>query len=235
MRLEAVSIVLPCFDEVDNLAEAVRAAHRAGRLAAGRHEVIVVDDGSSDGTGELARRLAAGDPRVRLVVHAENRGYGAALRSGIAAASMPWIFLTDADLQFNLSDLRRLVSYADDFDLVAGRRVNRRDPPLRRLNAAAWNWLVRRVYDVPLHDVDCAFKLVRHDLLERIELTSSGATISTELILACVKAGARIAEVEVEHLPRIAGKPTGNNPQVVVRAFRELVRLRERAPAVTSS
>jgi glycosyltransferase involved in cell wall biosynthesis len=233
--LPGLSIVLPAFNEVDNLAEAVREANRAGRLTAGRHEVIVVDDGSADGTGVLAATLAAGDPRVRVVSHDVNRGYGTALRSGIEAAEMPWIFLTDADLQFNLGDLRKFVRFTADHDLIVGRRLRRRDPVPRRVNAAAWNWLVRRIFHVPVHDVDCAFKLVRRDLLENVELISTGATISTELVVGCLAAGGKLVEVGVDHLPRVAGKQSGANPQVVVHAFRELARLRERTAVASSA
>lgn len=235
MRLPGVSIVLPCFDEVENVATAVREAHRAGRLTAHRHEVLVVDDGSTDGTRAVAEELAANDPRVRLVVHDVNRGYGAALRSGIDAATMPWVFLTDADLQFNLTDLRSFISYTPDYNLIVGRRLERSDPVSRRVNAAAWNWLVRRIFHVPVHDVDCAFKLIQRDLLEQVELTSTGAAISIELLIGCLAAGGRLLEVGVEHLPRKAGKQSGANPFVVMHAFRELVKLRERGPATVAS
>jgi glycosyltransferase involved in cell wall biosynthesis len=232
MRLPGVSIVLPCLNEVDNLGEAVREANKAGKLTAYRHEVIVVDDGSTDGTGALAAEIAARDPHLRVVSHEINRGYGSALRSGIAAATMPWVFLTDADLQFNLEDLGGFVEHTHDHSLIVGRRIKRRDPMARRINAAAWNWLVRRIFHVPVHDVDCAFKLIRRDILTRVELVSSGAAISIELIVGCLAAGAELLEIGVEHLPRAAGKQSGANPQVVMRAFRELVKLRERGPAV---
>jgi glycosyltransferase involved in cell wall biosynthesis len=224
--LPGVSIVLPCFDEEANVAAAVRMACRAGQMNAQLYEVIVVDDGSRDGTGAVATRLAAGDPHVHVVSHSRNRGYGAALRTGIEAARQPWVLLTDADLQFDLVDLAGFVPLAEDHDLVAGYRIQRNDPRRRRWAAAVWNQLVDRALGVGVRDVDCAFKLIRRDLLEQIELTSSGAAISAELLARSRARGARICERGVRHLPRNAGRQSGLRPRVVVRASAELLRLR---------
>ena len=224
--LPGVSIVLPCHDEEANVAAAVRMACRAGRMNAHAYEVIVVDDGSRDATNAVATRLAAGDPHVHVVAHPRNRGYGAALRTGIAAAVQPWVLLTDADLQFDLVDLAGFVPLADDHDLIAGYRRQRNDPRRRRLAAAAWNRLVSRSLGLHVRDVDCAFKLVRRELLEELELTSSGAAISAELLARSRAEGARICERGVRHLPRNAGRQSGLRPGVVVRASAELLRLR---------
>jgi glycosyltransferase involved in cell wall biosynthesis len=221
--LEGVSIVLPCHNEEANVAAAVRMAGRMNALA---YEVIVVDDGSRDGTNAVATRLAAGDPHVHVVAHPRNRGYGAALRTGIAAAHQPWLLLTDADLQFDLVDLAGFVPLAADHDVIAGYRRVRNDPRRRRAAAAVWNRLVDWTLGLGVRDVDCAFKLVRRALLEEIELTSSGAVISAELLARSRMAGARICERDVRHLPRNAGRQSGLRLRVVVRASAELLRLR---------
>jgi 4-amino-4-deoxy-L-arabinose transferase-like glycosyltransferase len=223
--LPGVSVVLPCFDEAENVAEAIRAAIEAGAASAERCEIVVVDDGSSDGTGRIAAACAAADPRVRIVAHERNRGYGEALRSGLQAASMPWILLTDADLQFDLGQLAELVPLTAEADLIVGRRVQRRDPAIRRLNAGLWNRLVRSRFRLPVRDVDCAFKLVRAEYVRDVELRARGALISTELVVRAVAAGARVRELGVRHLPRTAGEQSGANPRVVARAFRELVQM----------
>jgi glycosyltransferase involved in cell wall biosynthesis len=224
--LEGLSIILPCFNEAANVARAIEHAAGAAEATSRAYEIIVVDDGSADDTAEVAAQFARRDERVRLHVHTTNRGYGAALRTGIRAARMPWILLTDADLQFDLRELQDFLPYANDADLLIGWRILRQDPVARRINAAAWNWLVRRVFQVPVRDVDCAFKLARRERLQSIELASSGAMISTELLVKCVAAGARLRELGVHHRPRVAGAPTGAKPRVVLTAFRELAELR---------
>lgn len=224
--LTGLSVVLPAFDEEENIADAIRYALGAAARCAHEYEVVVVDDGSADATAEIAARFVEADRHVRLVVHAGNRGYGDAVRSGIKAARMDWVLLTDADLQFDLRELEDFLPSARRADIVVGWRILRQDPINRRLNAAAWNWLVRSMFHLPVKDVDCAFKLVRRDLLTACELTSAGAMISTELLVKCLASGARLEELGVHHRARVAGEQSGASPRVVLRAFGELARLR---------
>jgi glycosyltransferase involved in cell wall biosynthesis len=228
VSLSSVSIVVPCFNEEPNVAAVVEDARRAAEQNAVWHEIIVVDDGSSDHTREVAEAIAARDPNVRVVVHERNRGYGAAVRSGIAASRWEWVLLTDGDLQFDLSELPRLVARTADAELVAGYRIDRADPLPRRLAAAAWNGLMRRTFDIPVRDVDCAFKLMRGSAVRALDLRSDGAMISTELVVRGWQAGWAIAEVGVHHRPRVAGAATGGDPRVIARAFRERRELAER-------
>jgi glycosyltransferase involved in cell wall biosynthesis len=233
LLLDGVSVVLPAYDEEDNIAEAIRQALAAAERVSLRQEVIVVDDGSRDATAAIAFAWRARDARVRLVRHEHNRGYGSAVRTGIAAAGMEWVLLTDADLQFDLGQLSEFVPHTLDSDLVLGYRATRSDPFVRRVNARAWNALVRRFFGVSARDVDAAFKLIRRDVLDGMELASTGAMIDTELLAKAGRRGARMVERPVEHRPRIAGQASGANPLVILRAFAELFRLRRdmREPA----
>jgi len=224
--LPGLTVVLPCFNEAGNVADAIRYAATAADAASHDYEIVVIDDGSRDETARIAAQFVESDPRVRLVMHSGNRGYGEAVRSGIAAARMPWILLTDADLQFDLGELAEFVPHAASADLLVGWRIMRQDPVYRRMNAAAWNWLMRRMFHLPLRDVDCAFKLIRTDLVQPIVLTAGGAMISTELVVKSLAAGGRLKEFGVHHRPRVAGESSGANPRVVLRAFRELNGLR---------
>jgi glycosyltransferase involved in cell wall biosynthesis len=230
--LPGVSIVLPCHNEAPNLMAAVRMASEAGRRNALAHEVIVVDDGSRDRTLAIATGLAANDPSVRVIVHPTNQGYGAALRSGIAAARQPWVLLTDADLQLDLAELEGFVPLARDHDVIVGYRIERHDPYGRIVAAAVWNRLVHRLFNLPVRDVDCAFKLIRRKLLYQLELESEGATISTELLVGLLGRDARLAELGVHHRAREAGRQSGTSPRVVARALRELLALRRRVGRV---
>jgi glycosyltransferase involved in cell wall biosynthesis len=226
--LRNLSVVLPCADEELNVADAIRAATRAAAEHAAEFEIVVVDDGSTDATAAVVDRMRDENPHVRLVVHTSNRGYGAAVRTGLAAARMDWVLLTDADLQFDLHSLEDFVPHAGSSDLVVGWRVMRQDPLGQRVAGAVWNWLMRRIFGLPVRDVDCAFKLVRRDLVASEELTSNGAMINAELVARGLAAGGRLTEVPVRHRPRLAGRHSRAGAGVIVRAFRELIGLHRR-------
>jgi glycosyltransferase involved in cell wall biosynthesis len=225
LLLESVTVVLPAHNEEENLAEAVREAIAATEPVSRRQEIIVVDDGSHDATAEIATALAVMDSRVRLVRHEHNRGYGSAIRSGIAAARMDWVLLTDADLQFDLRQLTEFVPHTAEAQLVVGYRAKRNDPLIRRLNAGGWNALVHLLFRLPVRDVDAAFKLIRRDALDGLDFISTGAAIDTELLAKASRGGARIVELPVIHRPRLAGEPSGADLRVIVRAFGEVFKV----------
>jgi glycosyltransferase involved in cell wall biosynthesis len=223
--LESLSVVLPAYNEEDNIVEAVHQALAAAEPVSERQEVIVVDDGSRDATGALAASLADRDGRVRLVQHERNGGYGSAVRSGIRAARMDWVLLTDADLQFDLTQLSEFATHTAEAPLVIGYRAKRSDPLLRRINARGWNWLVHVLFQLPVRDVDAAFKLIRRSTLDGIELVATGAAVDAELLAKATEGGARLVELPVRHRPRISGAPSGANLRVIARAFREVFQI----------
>ena len=224
-RLAGLSVFLPSHNEEGNVERVVAGFAAVLPRVAENYEIIVVDDGSRDRTGEIADRLAAADPHVRAVHHERNRGYGGAVISGIAAATQPWVMLCDGDGQFDPDDLAMLVAQTRDYDAVVGHRVRRADHLGRRLNGQAWTILMRLLFGIRVRDVDCGFKLFRRDLIDPGRLQARGAMISAELLARMAGRGARIVEVEVHHLPRRSGQQSGANLRVVMRAFRELLQL----------
>ncbi|HEV3096306.1 MAG TPA: glycosyltransferase family 2 protein [Candidatus Dormibacteraeota bacterium] len=221
-----ISAVMPAYNEEANLEQSVGRMASALQAVARGFEIIVVDDGSQDGTAAVLERLKAVHPNLRVIRHAANRGYGAALRSGFEASRFGWIFLMDADNQFDPAEVELLLARAADADIVAGYRKHRRDPLLRRLNAWAFFTLVRLLFGKLVRDVNCAFRLTRRDLIARMALHSEGALINTEMLVLARQLDARVVEVPVHHYPRRAGKQTGANVRVVIRAFAELLAFR---------
>ncbi len=225
-RLPSLSVFFPCHNEVDNLARLVEQARKVLPQVAKQWEVIIVDDGSSDGTGPLADQLAATYPEVRVVHHPQNRGYGAALQSGFAAAQHEYVFFTDGDGQFDLGEIALLLPWRRQADLVLGYRLRRADPLHRRLYALLYKLLIRVVLGLRVRDLDCAFKLLPRRVLAALSLHSNGALISAELLFKAKRAGFTWVEVGVHHYPRTAGVQSGGSPRVILRMFRELWRLR---------
>jgi glycosyltransferase involved in cell wall biosynthesis len=227
-RLPSISAFFPAYNEERNVAAMVDGLRAVLPRIADDYEIIVVNDGSADRTGAVADALAAEDPHVRVVHHPVNRGYGGALQSGFSASRKEYVFFTDGDGQFDVGELDRLVPFVPEYDVVVGYRLVRAEGGLRKLNAAAWNALVSRLFGLPIRDVDCAFKLFKRRVFEVVHPQAEGAMISTEILARAMRAGFRITEVGVHHLPREHGKPTGANPLVIARAFYELFKLSRR-------
>lgn len=189
-----------------------------------RYEIIVVDDGSRDGTGALADELAKKHPEVKVVHHPKNLGYGAAVRSGIEASQYEFVFFTDGDCQFDVREIEKLIPFIGRHDIVTGYRAKRQDNVLRSFYALGWNWLIRLLLGVHVQDLNCAFKLFKKDIFKGMELRASGAMINAEILALATKDGRSIYEVPVSHHPRIHGQQTGGNPKVIVKAFWELLK-----------
>jgi glycosyltransferase involved in cell wall biosynthesis len=222
----SLSVFFPCYNEAGNIERVVGRAREALPRLVTDWEIIVVNDGSTDATGEIADRLAADDRRVRVVHLASNGGYGLALRGGFDAATKDYVFFTDGDGQFDIAELRMLLELVGRFDIIMGYRRRRSDHLVRRFNTWCWTRLVCAVLGFKCRDVDCAFKLMRRALPLGMSLKSTGALINAELLGKAAARGLTFAELPVTHYRRCAGSPTGAKIGVILRAFAELVRLR---------
>jgi glycosyltransferase involved in cell wall biosynthesis len=222
--MSGLSIVLPAHNEeatVKSVTEEVSCVVRRLDLD---YEIILVNDGSTDRTGEIGRELAGHIPHFRLIEHYPNRGYGGSLRAGFAATTKDLIAFFPADKQFVFREIDRLLAEIDRADIVTGYRADRQDNLFRKLNAWGWNVLIRLFFGYLCRDIDCGFKLFRREILDHVSLASNGAMIDTELLAGARARGYRIAEVPVTHLSRQAGEATGANLLVIWSAFRDLVR-----------
>ena len=188
--------------------------------------MIIVNDGSRDRTAEIADRLASEHPEVRAVHNNPNLGYGGALQRGFREATKEWVFYTDGDGQFDMQEIEHLLPIMASRDIVSAYRLDRQDPLIRKFNAWAWTTLVNIVFRLHLRDIDCAFKIYPRRLFDEIEMKSMGALIDAEILARARRLGYSIGQVGVHHYPRTAGEQSGANLRVILRAFRELFRLR---------
>jgi glycosyltransferase involved in cell wall biosynthesis len=227
MASVSISVFFPCYNEEANVENTVTKALAVLEKLAADYEIIIVNDGSADRTGKIADRLAAANPRIKAVHHPKNRGYGGAVQSGIQAATKEFVFYTDGDGQFDMGEMPALLPLMQDYDIVACWRINRQDPWIRKLNAFCWTTLVNLVFRMRIRDVDCAFKLCRRRIFATMQLCSTGALISAEILARAKRKGYRITQKGVHHYPRTAGVQTGAKLSVIIRAFKELFKLRK--------
>lgn len=221
-QIAELSLVFPVFDEAENLGELVETALQIASRLTRSFEIVLVDDGSRDGSGELIDAFCAANPRIRSVRHASNKGYGAALRAGLREARGEHVFFSDADLQFDLAEIEKLLAHAGDFDIVAGFRSPRRDPWPRSALAFGWGVLVRALFALRVRDIDCAFKLFHRRVIEAVPIASIGAFVNTEILVRASRTGFRIHQVPVSHRRRRRGVQSGAHPRVIARALRDL-------------
>ena len=233
-NVKSLSVVLPAFNEEANIRAVVEDAYRTIPKLAPVFEIIVVNDGSKDRTGEICDRLVEELSNVRVVHHPQNRGYGAALKSGIKLARHDLIFFTDADGQFDFKEVAALLEKTDAYDIVAGYRARRQDPPHRLLFAWGWNILVGLVLGVRIRDIDCAFKVFNRHVFDRVQIQSVGAMVNTEIFAQVSRFGMTVKEVPVSHFPRQHGESTGGNVAVIIKAFRELIRIRRKVDSIAA-
>jgi glycosyltransferase involved in cell wall biosynthesis len=224
----SISVFFPCYNEQDNIARTVQQSLDVLEKLDADFEVIIVNDGSTDKTGQIADQITKQNKNVKVVHHPENLGYGAALQSGLKAATKKLVFYTDGDGQFDINEMPSLLPLIKQYDIVCCYRINRQDNLIRRINGWCWTKLVCLLFGMKVRDIDCAFKLYKREIFDNIKLSSSGALISAEILARALREGYSLAQKGVHHYPRTAGAQTGANLRVILRAFKELIRLRRR-------
>jgi glycosyltransferase involved in cell wall biosynthesis len=222
----AISVFFPAYNDAGTIASLVVLADRTLRKLADDYEVIVVNDGSVDHTAQVLAELEAVYPRLRVVHHPKNLGYGSALRTGFATATMDLIFYTDGDAQYDVRELERLLPLmADDVDIVNGYKISRSDPLHRTIIGKIYCWIIKLAFTIKIRDVDCDFRLVRRASYERVRLYSTSGTICVEMVKSFQDAGLRFAECPVHHYHRAYGKSQFFNFKRLFKTMSDLSRL----------
>lgn len=206
MRQKSISVLLPAFNEEENIKECVLSVGRYLNKLFKDYEILVVSGGSTDNTEEIVKELVKKDKHITLVSHKKSLGYGAALRSGFAHSSKELIFYTDADNQFDIKEIDKLLSLLTSYDIVSGYRINRQDPLMRIFIADIYNLLIRLLFNLKIKDVDCSFKLYKKNVFKKIKLKANTGLIDAEVLIKAKKAGFSIGQIGVTHYPRKKGR-----------------------------
>ncbi|MFZ5933160.1 MAG: glycosyltransferase family 2 protein [Patescibacteria group bacterium] len=228
-KISELSVFFPAYNEEANIKSTVEKAREVLFWVAQKWEIIIVDDGSNDRTGEIAEDLARKDSRIRVITHSPNRGYGAALKSGFYGSRYGWIAFTDSDGQFDFSEITNFIEKQRETnaDLVIGYYKKRQVSLFKVVTSKAWELLVSILFGLKVKDIDCGFKLISRKVIEGIPKLESerGAFISSEFLIKAKKKGFKIVEIPVTHKPRKVGKGTGRNINVIIRSFIDLLTL----------
>lgn len=225
--LISLSVFFPAYNDAPSIAKLVETAFSVLRERASDFEVIVVNDGSRDNTANVLAGLQSRyGGAFRVVTHTENRGYGVALRSGFAAATKDFVFYTDGDGQYDVSELPNLIDcITPDVGLVNGYKLERRDPWHRIAIGNVYNRFARLVFRIRLRDIDCDFRLIRRTLLDEMRLSSTSGTICVELVRKLELSPHRVVEVGVHHYPRLHGRSQFFRVRSLLVTFYQLSRL----------
>ncbi|MDD5005773.1 MAG: glycosyltransferase family 2 protein [Candidatus Omnitrophica bacterium] len=209
MYKNSFSFVTPAYNEQENIRKIVGDAYNFLNRNFSDFEIIVVDDGSKDNTPKVCEELtSAYKDKLIVIRHLKNRGYGAALRTGLFSAKKDLVFYTDADNQFDIKEIVNFMPYIDDYDLVIGYRKNRNDVLLRKLCAFVYNRFIFLLFNLNVRDIDCSFKLFKRNSLRRLSIDRDEFFVDTELLLKAKLENLKIKELPVTHFPRRAGKST---------------------------
>ena len=225
-RQERISAFFPCYNDEHTIAEMVRTADETLAGVTDDYEIIVVNDGSGDGSAGVLEELAKSVPALRVVTHPQNRGYGGALQSGFKAATGDLVFYTDGDGQYDPRELTLLLEALEDgVDVVNGYKTARSDSVVRRVLGGIYNYFAKKVLGIPMRDLDCDFRLFRGEVARRLKLTNRGGVVCAQMMQQVYGGGYRVEEVPVSHLPRRFGTSQFFRPVNVLSLGFDLVRL----------
>lgn len=235
MKISELSVFFPSYNEEGNVENTVSKAievleklsAKNGAASGLKYEILIINDGSTDNTLKVADNLASKNSKIRVINHAQNLGYGEALKSGFYNAKYDTIVYTDGDGQFDFSQIAKFLEKIESHDAIFGYRIKRQDPILRKIFGKGWRMSIWTFFQLKLKDVDCGFKMVKREVLEKIPHLESqrGAMINAELAVKAKKFGFKVTEVGVNHYPRLSGKPTGASVRVIIKSYLDLVRL----------
>lgn len=224
MSRPSISVFFPCYNDAATIGQLVSNADQELRRLTDDYEIVVVNDGSRDDSAEVLRALQPRVPALRVITHEVNRGYGAALRSGFGAATRDLVFYTDGDGQYDVRELSVLMMLmTDDTHFVNGIKMQRQDPPYRVIVGNLHRFVMRWAFWLPIHDVDCDFRLIRRAIVDRLRLTSNSGSICVELVKQAERAGAQFREVSVHHYARAHGASQFFTPGRILRTYADIV------------
>lgn len=230
-KLKEVSAFFPAYEEEANIEKTILCAEKTLEQVADKYEILVIDDGSKDKTGEIVKKLASKNNKIKLITHKENKGYGHSLRSGFKNVKYEWITFADSDGQFDFSELPNFISTQKktNADMVIGYYKKRQVSFRRKLNTFFWQFIVRILFGLNVKDIDCGFKLIRKKVVDSIELKAGrGAFISTEFLVKAKAKNFKIVEIPVTHYSRKDGEATGADLKVILNSFKDLYKLKKK-------
>jgi glycosyltransferase involved in cell wall biosynthesis len=223
-----LSVFFPAYYDENNIDKVVhKAVEVLEELHLKDYEITVIEDGSPDDTGKVADSLAKQYPKVKVIHHEKNKGYGATLWEGFTTARFEHVFYTDGDNQFDLNELKKFVAVIPYTDMVVGYRKKKQYSLYRKITSFVYNLILKYAFDVDYIDIDCAFKILPAELFRKINVKTKDAFIDAEIMIKANLLGYTSTELGVKHLPRVDGISTAARPSIIFRTIKEILELRK--------
>ncbi len=223
-----LSVFFPAYYDEKNIGKVVeKAVEICESLGLKDYEITIIEDGSPDKTGDVADELEKKYTKVKVIHHKKNMGYGATLWEGFKSARFDYVFYTDGDNQFDLDELKKFVALIPYSDIVVGYRKKKQYSKYRKLTSFVYNLILRFSFGIDYIDIDCAFKLFKRDLFDKIDIATKDAFIDAEIMIRAKMLGYTSTEIGVKHLPRVDGISTAARPSIILRTINEIYNYRK--------